>query len=154
MNFTLRSAVLLLVAALEVLSCGAVRQEILINDGWLFDSPMDPQTRPVHLPHCWNEDAYYSKDYYRGEGIYSRTLRLPVDCQEGKVYLKFDGIAASGEIFIDGKKVGEAVGGYSSHTFDITSDITPGKDHMLIPSMTLFSICATGLALSSGKRFL
>ncbi|MDE5871607.1 MAG: glycoside hydrolase family 2, partial [Muribaculaceae bacterium] len=32
---------------------------------------------------------------------------------------------------IDGKKIGETVGGYSSHTFDITPFVRFGKDHVL-----------------------
>lgn len=127
----LRSAVLLFVASVAALSCGAVRQKSLINDGWLFHTPALQHPLPVHLPHSWNADAYYSKDYYRGEGVYTRTLRLPDNYKGGNVFIKFDGIAAGGDIFIDRKKVGNTVGGYSSHTFDITSYLTPGNDHVL-----------------------
>lgn len=131
MNVTLRSAVLLFVVALAVLPCGAVRQKFLLNDGWIFNIPTATQSVSVHLPHSWSGDAYLKKDYFRGKGVYTRILRLPDSYRGGKVYLKFDGIAAFAEISIDGKEIGHTVGGYSSHTFDVTPYLKLGIDHKL-----------------------
>lgn len=109
----------------------ASRRVSSINDGWIFSCPDSVVATPVHLPHCWNNDAYSTKDYYRGEGTYTRKLHLPESYEGGKVYLKFDGIATSGVISIDGKEIGHTVGGYSSHSFDVTPYLEQGKDHTL-----------------------
>lgn len=131
MNLNLRLAVIMCIATVSVFSSGAVRMKSLINDGWLFSSMAHPQPVQVHLPHSWNVDAYSVKDYYRGKGHYSRSLRLPEYFLPGRLFLKFDGVASSATVSIDGKEIGTVVGAYSSHTFDITPFVSPGKDHSL-----------------------
>ena len=131
MNETLRRLLLLAVVPVMALSLQAGRKVSLIDDGWRFITPDADVAVPVHLPHSWNFDAYSTKDYYRGKGIYSRKLTLPESFRGKKVYLRFDGIANSGSVFLDGVEVGKSIGAYSSHTYDITPFVEIGKDHQL-----------------------
>ena len=92
-----------------------------LNDGWAFRKTNDSVSLPVHLPHSWNaEDAYESRAYYRGKGIYTKDLSIPEDLIGKRLFLKIDGAASSSEVSLDGQPVGSSVGAYSSHTFDIT----------------------------------
>lgn len=104
-------------------STGAADSRIVrnLNDGWTFKKYNDSIAVDVHLPHCWNaHDAYETKEYYRGKGIYSTILNIPKSLTGKSHFLKLDGAATSSEIMIDGKPIGGTIGAYSSHTFDIT----------------------------------
>ena len=131
MNKTLLRLLFPVVLSLLSLSLQAGRMVSLIDDGWCFRSPESAVAARVHLPHSWNSDAYSTKDYYRGSGVYSRSLTLPESCRGKRIYIRFDGIASYGEILIDGMVIGNSVGGYSSHTYDITPFVEVGKRHDL-----------------------
>lgn len=108
------------------------REAYTINDGWSFTFGSDSlRTEAVHLPHCWNEDAYSTRDYRRGRGIYRKELKIPERLAGERIYLRLDGAATQSEVFIDGKRVGQHLGAYSPHTLDITPYVTPGKSHLL-----------------------
>lgn len=49
----------------------------LINDGWILTVAGDTAATPVHLPHCWNADAYDTRHYKRTAGTYSRQISIP-----------------------------------------------------------------------------
>ncbi len=124
---------LIMVAAISVvalLSTNA-RQIHSLNDGWHFAKGEDSTRTAVHLPHCWNSDAYSTRNYYRGIGTYTKTLAIPADFANQRIFLKFDGTAQKAEISIDGTLVSKHIGAYSSHTIDITELIAAGSDHTL-----------------------
>ena len=131
MNELKRRLLFLVASALLSVSIHSERRMTQINDGWNFRTPEVEAAIPVHLPHSWNSDAYRTKDYYRGKGIYTRTLTLPESFRGKRVYLKLDGVANRGDISVDGVEVGRSVGAYSSHTFDITPFVEIGKKHRL-----------------------
>ena len=100
-----------------------------INDGWTFRYYTDSVDTPVHLPHSWNTDAYDTRQYRRGTGIYKRILDATPRHTNGSVYIKLDGAASKSSILIDGKEAGSHIGGYSPHIADITPLLTPGATH-------------------------
>ncbi|MCM1256197.1 MAG: glycoside hydrolase family 2, partial [Duncaniella sp.] len=103
-----------------------------INDGWKFQFANDSIGVSVHLPHSWNEDAYHTRDYKRGTGIYTKSLMIPQNLSGKRIYLKFDGAANKSEVSINGTKVGSHIGGYSSHVMDVTPYVIPGCTHTLV----------------------
>lgn len=109
----------------------AQRSTISINDGWTFRFDGDTAAATVHLPHCWNEDAYRTRDYRRGTGTYTKSLTIPDEFTGKRLFLKFDGAANRSDIAIDGKTVSSHTGGYSPHIADVTSYLIPGKTHQL-----------------------
>lgn len=108
------------------------REAFTVNDGWRFKYGTDTTYTSVHLPHCWNEDAYLTRDYRRGTGVYVKTLHIPGRFEDCKIFLRLDGAANRSEITIDGRKVAGHIGGYSSHTIDITPYVTPGGSNQLL----------------------
>lgn len=106
-----------------------------INDGWKFRYETDSVPVSVHLPHSWNGDAYDTRDYKRGTGVYTKSLVVPQRFSDKRVYLKFDGAASKSDVSIDGRSVGSHVGGYSSHIVDITPYVSPGSTHTLAVSV-------------------
>ncbi len=121
------------IATLLTLSNGALAAHDThsINDSWTFNLTGDTAKTAVHLPHSWNSDAYYTHDYNRTTGVYTRKLNIPADMKGKTIYLKFDGAANKSTILIDGTKAGSHVGGYSPHVIDITPYVTPGSTHDL-----------------------
>ena len=105
------------------------RESKTINDGWTFSRK--GKTEKVHLPHCWNEDAYHTSNYYRGEGSYIRNIRIPEALNGKKVYLRIDGAASKSKVLIDDREAGKHIGAYSTHYVDITPYVSDGLDHNL-----------------------
>lgn len=126
--FTATSLAVCLSCACSVMEA---REVLTVNDGWKFRFNTDTVTTAVHLPHCWNEDAYSTRTYKRGKGIYEKELHIPGRFIGKQIYLCIDGAASKSEIMIDGKPVSNHIGAYSSHTIDITPFVTPGFSHEL-----------------------
>lgn len=107
------------------------REVFSINDGWTFRREDTSLAETVHLPHCWNSDSYYTRDYYRGKGTYRKELKIPAAAVGKTVYLKFDGAASRSSVTVDGKPAGEHMGAYSSHVIDISDFVVPGESHIV-----------------------
>ncbi len=120
---------LLLLACVSHIFCvgSAMRELTTINDGWRFSFAEDSCEIDVHLPHCWNIDAYDTADYRRGVGKYSKKMEIPARFAGKKILMKIDGAANSSVVSLDGKEVGRHVGGYSPQVVDITDLVVPGK---------------------------
>ena len=68
-----------------------MRQVMCINDHWKL-SVDGGQEATVDLPHTWNaqDGQDGGNDYFRGVGVYTRSLQRPVfDPQQQVVYLNF-----------------------------------------------------------------
>lgn len=94
----------------------AARQSFSLNEGWLFaKSQASAKSEKVNLPHTWN--AYDVADdvpgYYRGEGRYRRSLFAKTEWKSKKVYLHFEGANQEVKVLLNGREVGEHLGGYT-----------------------------------------
>ena len=95
-------------------------ETIVLNTGWTFTK--EEHSEPVTLPHTWNavDGQDGGNDYYRGSCTYALQLpaiRLP---EGGRAVLQFDGVAMTAVVNLDGQKVAEHKGGYSTFRVDIT----------------------------------
>ena len=76
----------------------------------------------VSLPHTWNQ--FDSRDeapgYWRGIGWYRKHFRLPSRDSGRRVFLEFEGASSVAEFWLNGERVGEHKGGYTSFEFDVT----------------------------------
>lgn len=97
-----------------------------LNDRWQFTGPAG-RTTEVNLPHTWNsvDGQDGGNDYWRGSCRYERELDMP-EFQKGeeRVYLEFQGVNASAQVFLNGRQVLAHDGGYSTFRADVT-------DHLL-----------------------
>ncbi len=94
-----------------------------INENWFFkkDSGDVPKTIPtnwdsVNLPYTWNgtDGQDGGNDYFRGKGCFVKTV-LKSDIPNGDViYIQFDGVNSSAEVYWNGKKIAVHDGGYST----------------------------------------
>lgn len=119
------------------------RIKFSVNDHWRFvqrDIPnahepgfTDTNWNMVNIPHTWNaSDAMDDEQgYYRGVAWYRRNLVLPADYSGKQITILFEGANQETELFVNGKRVGNHVGGYTRFSFDITPFLRFGESNSL-----------------------
>jgi len=66
-----------------------------------------------------------------GTGWYRRSLEIPSDLGDRRVFLRFDGAMSHARVYVNGKEVGYWPYGYNTFAFDITSFVHPGEANIL-----------------------
>ena len=66
-----------------------------------------------------------------GTGWYRRSLEIPSDLGDRRVFLRFDGAMSHARVYVNGKEVGYWPYGYNTFAFDITSFVRPGEANSL-----------------------
>lgn len=122
----------MLLSPITLLGNDHPRTRYTINEGWRFaEGPIegaeaaafdDATWKPVGIPHTWNrEDAFDdSPGYRRGAGWYRRDLRLGEGLREKRIHLYFEGVNQVADVWVNGRKAGRHVGGYTAFVFDVT----------------------------------
>ncbi len=120
---------------MSMAEAGEGRQRTSINDGWRYtDGPRhdaalrdhdDAGWVAVSLPHTWNAHDAFDKEtpYRRGEGWYRRTLDLPAAMRGKRLFVHFEGANQVAEVFINGHRLGQHVGGYTAFAFELTPHV-------------------------------
>ena len=104
---------------------GNMRKRILMNKDWSF-TLADKDTVKLDIPHTWNalDGQDGGNDYYRGKGVYEKTLDMPeFDKEAEEVYLEFQGVNSSSEVYVNDEKVASHEGGYSTFRVNITEHL-------------------------------
>lgn len=104
-----------------------MREILNFNKGWKFShEEMNFEHRPegvdIDLPHTWNgvDGQDGGADYYRGVGYYAKEFELSELPKTDLRYLEITGANSSCEIFLNGKKIGEHDGGYSTYRVELS----------------------------------
>ncbi len=100
------------------------------DDGWSFTPPGASAARPVTLPHAWNAEGW-SYEAPRpaepaGTGVYRKTLR---GVGKGDV-LKFEGVALSCRVLIDGMEVASNLGAHRA--FEVPLDSAKEESELVV----------------------
>lgn len=120
----------------------SAREVTNLNRAWRFtlgDPPQaasvhfdDSQWAPIGLPHSFSIPYFMSKDFYTGYGWYRRNISISRQELKGKLFLEFDGVFQEAEIYINGKKAGSHIGGYTGFQIDITPYVHQGNNLLAI----------------------
>lgn len=95
-----------------------------------FSIPEFNYSRAVTTPYTWNVDDNVMK--HRGEAVYKTSVLIDNELQGKKIYICFNAIYHSASIYINDILVGEHKGsGYTPFRFDITDQITIGKENAI-----------------------
>lgn len=145
MNTTLKNylfSFILLFSSVAWITAQPVRETTLLNRSWRFilGDPAqaafvhfdDSQWQPVGLPHSFSLPYFMSKDFYTGYGWYRRHLEMDRSDLKGLVFLEFDGVFQEAEIFVNGKKAGNHLGGYTGFQIEITPYLQCGNNLIAI----------------------
>jgi len=108
------------------------RTRLSINQDWKFSGfdtrgsesigLDDSKWKNVNLPHTWNaEDAFDDTPGYRmGNSWYRKKFKIDQKSSGKRLYVYFEGVGQIADVFINGKFVGNHIGGYTAFVFDIT----------------------------------
>ena len=112
-----------LLTFLSSVTVQAQREMKTINSGWSFakgERPDSTRFVSVSIPHTWNTDAYTDKKYDRGIGWYRKILTLSSHWKGKQLFLRFEGVSKSAEVYVNGQLAGQHKGGYTAFTLNIT----------------------------------
>mgnify|MGYP001358888936 FL=1 len=144
-NLTLVFSLLL---AIITVSCNAVseiglRQKVNINNGWQYlehnartvdEALTHPAWQEIDLPHTWNaKDATDLTPGYRRDGSwYRKEIKISKISADEVYQLHFEGVNISSKVYVNGKNVGEHIGGYIGFNVDISKALREGKNEILV----------------------
>ena len=80
----------------------------------------------VGLPHSFGLPYFASTKFYVGYGWYRKHFTVPSSWSGKSVFLEFQAAFDQAQIYLNGKQVGQHIGGYNGFSIDITSAITTG----------------------------
>lgn len=123
-------ALLIGIALISAINTSAQKTVKSLNDGWSFRFQGENEWTAVSLPHTYNGDAYFTKEYYRGIGEYVCSLEMPGKDEDRRYFLKFDAANKAAVLSVNGVPVMEHSGGYSAFCCDITSQINAGSNEL------------------------
>ena len=112
-----------------------MRTIVSLNQNWTFyktGAPGEGRGVAVTLPHTWNaaDGQDGGGDYYRGRCWYTRPLDKPALANGARVWLEFEGAALEAEVYLNGEKLAEHKGGFSTFRVDLTEHLKANKkDH-------------------------
>lgn len=106
-----------------------------INDNWSFsfDESKD-KIKTVSLPYTWNDKDAFDDEvgYRRGISWYRHELKLVSNLKNKRLFLYFEGVNQTAEVFLNDKSLGKHIGGYTAFVFEITDYIDLNKPNQLL----------------------
>ena len=127
-----------IIGLIAIIICysASAREVFSLNDEWLFFYKTDVSSdvaRRVNLPHTWNLDALCSHgEYLKTVANYSRSIFIPKEWEQKRLFLKFHGVQNIADVFINGHHVGEHRGGWTAFTFEITKYLRFGENNRVV----------------------
>ncbi|MBN1609062.1 MAG: hypothetical protein JW940_20710 [Polyangiaceae bacterium] len=82
----------------------------------------------VGLPHSFDLPYFMSPKFYVGYGWYRKHFTVPSSWSGKSVSLEFQAAFDQAQIYVNGTKVGEHIGGYNGFSIDISSAIETGDN--------------------------
>ncbi len=147
---TKRATGLLLLILFTIHLFGQVssREPVKINDNWKFQkgdfknaaAPEfdDTKWRTLDLPHDWSVEGALSQSLASATGYlpggiawYRKTLDIPLNQKNRKIYIYFEGIYRNGELFVNGISLGMRPNGYISCQYDLSPYLKFGGKNTL-----------------------
>jgi hypothetical protein len=101
------------------------RADVTGADAKDFD---DSSWDDVGLPHSFSLPYFMSSKFYVGYGWYRKHFTVPAGWSSKSVFLEFQAAFDQAQVFVNGKAVGEHIGGYNGFSIDISSAITAGDN--------------------------
>ncbi|MDR1808842.1 MAG: beta-galactosidase [Prevotella sp.] len=110
------------------------------NNGWLFKKAENPPQmvdngwQPVKIPHTWNaEDMQVKKNiFYAGKAYYKKTYTPDKSLSDKRIFLRFEGVAAVADVYVNGALAGIHKGGYSAFTAEMTKLLKFGQENEIL----------------------
>lgn len=86
----------------------------------------------INVPFCWESElSGISDPSYKGQAWYKKTVSVDNSWKGKKIFLKFGAVDWKCKLWVNGKEVGEHIGGYSPFEMDVTEFMNPGQDNVI-----------------------
>ena len=117
-----------------------MREYRLLNNNWKFTygdkvgaSPDEiNRWQDIGLPHSFGIPYFMEKEFYLGYGTYSKWFELSKEDCKKRILLKFFGAFQKAVVVLNGKQIGEHPGGYTPFLVELTGNIRPGQNHLIV----------------------
>jgi len=124
--------------AASLANAEAPRERKLIDSDWRFHLGDvrgaedvrfdDADWQPIGLPHSFGIPYFGDSKFYVGYGWYRRHLAIGPIAPGRRYAIEFEAAFQDAEIFVNGRRVGEHLGGYTGFSFDITGALHTGDN--------------------------
>ena len=122
------------------------RDVLPFNDGWTFKKmPATTDARQaaaqwngrwdsVSLPHTWNAHDMQQRanNFYAGPAYYRKTCVFPAEWKGNRLFLRFEGVGACADVYVNGRLVGSHRGAYSAFACEIQNDVKFGETNEIL----------------------
>lgn len=113
----------------------------------LEEIPAEAMSVPAKVPGCYELDLcaagklpnlfyannqYAVRPYEGHQWLYSKTFDLGPVAKDEKATLTFDGLDTLCDIFLNGRRIGEAADMFIAHEFDVTKHVKEGKNELAV----------------------
>ena len=113
----------------------------------LGEVPAETLSLPAKVPGCYELDLcaagllpnlfyannqYAVRTYEGHQWLYSRTFTAPKVAADEKAVLEFDGLDTLCDVFLNGRKIGEAADMFIPHEFDVTKVVKAGENELAV----------------------
>ena len=117
-----------------------MREYRLLNNNWKFTygdkvgaSPDEiNRWQDIGLPHSFGIPYFMEKEFYLGYGTYSKWFELSKEDCKKRILLKFFGAFQKAVVVLNGTQIGEHRGGYTPFLVELTGNIRPGQNHLIV----------------------
>lgn len=86
----------------------------------------------VQLPHTYNKvDMQTDRNFFEGKAVYRKKFEVNPSDKDKRTFIKFEGVGAVAQIYINDNYIGEHKGGYSMFVFEITNSVEYDKENTI-----------------------
>ena len=88
----------------------------------------------IWLPHTWDatpDNPFATTGHFHGVGWYRRRFEAPQSWQDRRVLVHFNGVFQIADAWVNGRHVGQHVGGFTTFAFDVTDSLEFGKSNLM-----------------------
>ena len=142
-----KSLLLTLVVLLTTANLFAAGREVkTFNNDWQFkkgpfssevlmsNKQWNGKWEAVTLPHTWNATDMQTKadNFYEGDAYYKKEFVCPESYKNKRVFLRFEGVGAVAEVYINGTLAGTHKGAYSAFAVEVGTLLKSGEKNEIV----------------------
>lgn len=107
------------------------------NSEWEFqkgDKPDSTAWQAITIPHTWNNIDMQTQrnDFYAGLAYYRKVYTPDISLADKRIFLRFEGVASTAEVYVNQSLAGNHSGGYSAFTVEISTLLNEGKENEIL----------------------